>query len=32
MFYKAPKNIDKIKDSLLQNFINQNATKLLKNY
>ena len=30
IFYKATKSIAKIKDPLLQNFINQNAKKLLK--
>ena len=30
IFYKATKRIAKIEVSLLQNFINKNATKLLK--
>ena len=32
IFYKATKSIAKIKNPLLQNFINQNAKKLLKRY
>ena len=32
MFYKATKSIAKKKNPLLQNFINQNAKKLLKRY
>ena len=31
-FYKATKSIAKIKDPLLQNYINQNAQNLLKHY
>ena len=32
LFYKATKSITKIKDPLLQNFIDQNAKKLLEHY
>ena len=32
IFYKATKSISKIKNPSLQNFINQNAKKLLKHY
>ena len=32
IFYKATKSIAKIEVSLLQNFLNKNAIKRLKNY